>query len=329
MTDYPQFERHKDTVALCGFAPSTRDLAPWDDPNVEIWGLNEAANFPWTKRLDRLFQIHPRWDFSRDNNPNDWNHFQWLKNQKAPCNLCRGTGKLDGTDKPCTANGCESGTYVPLSNRSQVKYIYTDKAYSDIPGSVKFPLKQAIKFIGEDKYFTSSMAYMLVLAAMMGYKRIELYGFDMGQGTEYHYQRPNAEYLIGLLRGRGYTIIVPEQSPLCKGPLYAYENMRTGYRQQLDMRIAVLNAQILEQSKVQISTQARLGMAQELNLPNLEDEAKSYNRETALLNFMKGALQETQNLIGLYDTYFIVGPDGEKGVYRNDTDQHVGVQYAA
>lgn len=322
------FMRTKDTVALCGFAPSSRELAPWDNPEVEIWCLNEAANFPWTKRIDRLFQIHPRWDITRDNNANDWNHWSWLRNEPARCNLCRGTGTLKTEDKeiPCTANGCKDGTYEPLPGREKIKTIYTMETYLDVPGSVKYPLRQAIKYLGA-KYFTSSFGYMMVLAVMMGFKRIECYGFDMGSGTEYHYQRPNAEYLIGWARGRGVDVYIPEVSVLAKGPLYAYENMRTGYRQQLDMRLAVLNVQLENRKNEQLVAQGRLQMATDAGLESAQDENSKYNRANAMVNFIKGAITETENLISLYDTYFVVGADGEHKVYRADMD-NVGVQYA-
>jgi hypothetical protein len=296
---------------------------------VEIWCLNEAANFPWTKRIDRLFQIHPRWDITRDNNANDWNHWSWLTNKPAKCNLCQGSGVLqvDGQEKPCTANGCKNGTYHPLPGRDSIKTIYTMNTYMDVPGSVKYPIDQAIKYLGE-KYFTSSFAYMLVLAVMMGFKRIECYGFDMGSGTEYHYQRPNAEYLIGWARGRGIEVYIPEQSPLCSGSLYAYENMRTGYRQQLDMRLKVLQVQLEAREREQLIAQGKLELATELNQLDSLDVSSKYARANAMVNFIKGAITETENLIALYDTYFIVGADGEHRVYRSDTDNHVGVQYA-
>lgn len=43
-------------VAIVGSASSTKDLAPYDDPDWEIWGL---AWHPY-KRLDRAFEIHDR-----------------------------------------------------------------------------------------------------------------------------------------------------------------------------------------------------------------------------------------------------------------------------
>lgn len=68
-----QQPRKRKAVALVGFAPSTRHLAPYDDPDVEIWTLNEAhLTIP---RFDRLFQMHPRWEWEcslRDSAYADW-----------------------------------------------------------------------------------------------------------------------------------------------------------------------------------------------------------------------------------------------------------------
>ena len=48
----------KKTVALVGMAFTSCSLAPWDDKDVEIWGLNEQHYYPWMKRWDRWFQLH-------------------------------------------------------------------------------------------------------------------------------------------------------------------------------------------------------------------------------------------------------------------------------
>ncbi|MCK4815325.1 hypothetical protein KA005_06110, partial [bacterium] len=53
-----KLRKGKKTVAVVGLAPTSCSLAPYDDPEVEIWGLNEAHAFPWMKRWDRWFQIH-------------------------------------------------------------------------------------------------------------------------------------------------------------------------------------------------------------------------------------------------------------------------------
>ncbi len=44
-------------VALVGFATNTLHLVPWDDPEFEVWGMNQGhLNFP--RRADRWFEMH-------------------------------------------------------------------------------------------------------------------------------------------------------------------------------------------------------------------------------------------------------------------------------
>jgi len=47
-------------VAIVGFAESSRHLAPYDDPDWEIWGLNQVNRF--IPRADRWFDIHADWN---------------------------------------------------------------------------------------------------------------------------------------------------------------------------------------------------------------------------------------------------------------------------
>ena len=50
----------KNTVAIVGFAKSTRHLVPYEDMETEIWGINDAYHVKgFMKRWDRWFQLHP------------------------------------------------------------------------------------------------------------------------------------------------------------------------------------------------------------------------------------------------------------------------------
>ena len=46
-------------LALVGMNVRTRANAPFDDPDFEIWTLNESYTGAWMKRYDVLFQLHP------------------------------------------------------------------------------------------------------------------------------------------------------------------------------------------------------------------------------------------------------------------------------
>jgi hypothetical protein len=41
-------------ICILGSAPSSRDLAPFDDKDVEFWTLAQRVE----KRADRVFEIH-------------------------------------------------------------------------------------------------------------------------------------------------------------------------------------------------------------------------------------------------------------------------------
>jgi len=312
--------------------------APFDDDSYEIWTVNEAGNsaidaFKWVKRFDRLFQIHPRWDFTRSNNGNDPNHWSWLQNVSAPCNVCGATGELK--DKKCPA--CVEGVYTPPETREWAKVIYMQDKWDDIPGSVKYPLEEMISLNPVGRYFDSSLSYMIMLASTMGYKEIFIVGFEMAAQSEYFYQRANFEYLIGLLSARGQVFRFPENTTLLKGKLYGFENMKTGYRQQLDMRLAVLNNELSTHNMELCKLEGQLQTWRELlKLAPLTDEQQElflacqgkYGKLLGLVNLVKGAAYETENLRKLYDTYFVAEVDGKTNV-REVTDEHIKTVYAA
>ena len=74
-------------------------------------------------------------------------------------------------------------------------------------------------------YLESSIAYMMALAILEKVDRIGIWGVDLHCESEYVYQRPNLEYLIGLARGKGIKVFIPPQSALlshANGKLYGF-----------------------------------------------------------------------------------------------------------
>jgi len=93
--------------------------------------------------------------------------------------------------------------------------VYMIQQYDEYPTSLRYPIEDAVSYVGHD-YFMSSVAFMMVLAAMEHFEEIHLYGINLAIGDEYFYEKPNCEYLIGLLRGRGVKVYVPQASALLK-----------------------------------------------------------------------------------------------------------------
>lgn len=305
----------KRKVCIVGFAETTRDLAPWDDPEYEIWGLNEENNFPFMKRWDRWFQVHPRWDFSRLGNLNDPNHLLWLQQKSGTCRACNGD-----TTNPC--EHCTGGTYTP---KTSPKIVYMQKEHDDIPNSVKIPLDTINHWFDypgrphqDEPYFTSSLSYMLGMAILLGFEEILLVGFEMGNQTEYHYQRANAEYMIGFARGRGINVVVPDTSALLKGELYGYTNMKIGYRQNLEIRRTVLLAQESQQRDITNRLSGQVVATQELAaqvrgtpeeakvMDDLRAKVEKYTNASSLLSFLRGTIKEVELMMRLYDEYYII-----------------------
>lgn len=86
----------------------------------------------------------------------------------------------------------------------------------DVPlyTQANYPFDEVAKTTGY--YWNSSIAYAMALAIHEGAEEIGVYGVDMKGDDEYGYQKPNMEYLVGLARGMGIKVHIPEQSPLCK-----------------------------------------------------------------------------------------------------------------
>ena len=226
-------------VAIVGFAESWK-LAPWDDPGVDIWCLNEFHKY--APRWSRWFELHDAETLGvtkRDLSEGEMKrHLDWLK-------------KDHGANKP----------------------IYMQPQFCDgrFPNAVPLPLDRLIDRIGL-RYYTSSIGFMAGMALLDDYQWIGFYGVDLASDVEYQQQRANTEYLIGIARGEGRTVVLAESSAICKaGHLYGYEKpVKTN-----DLVSA------LEKHKA--------------------DLTKKHEQRLAELNTLDGAIQATENAIKLFD----------------------------
>lgn len=91
--------------------------------------------------------------------------------------------------------------------------LYMQEDYEDFP-CTRYPFEKVASVTGD--YFNSSIAYMVALAIYENVNSISLFGVDMKAEEEFFYQRPNLEYLLGLAKGRGIDINIPEQCPVLK-----------------------------------------------------------------------------------------------------------------
>lgn len=197
-------QAHEETIkrrkiAIIGTAPSSCNLAPYNDPTWEIWAL-------------KLFQV-PRWDVFFEIHDATEGEKRWPKEYVKFLQ---------------TEHRAGDGGLKPLMTQGKVE---------QWPNSQPFPLQPIIKRFGN--YFTNQVSYMLALAVMQhgqvvnGKKQIVeqigLWGVDMAQHgidgrSEYAHQRPSCEFFLGWAAGAGIPVYVPPQSDLLKTrKLYAFE----------------------------------------------------------------------------------------------------------
>ena len=197
-----KLRKGKKTVALVGMAVTTCALAPFEDKNVEIWAFNEMHHWKWLKRADRWFQIHATKSWQRDiAKRNVHGHREWL--QENPLN-------------------------IP---------IYMQYWNENIPKSVAYPLREvcamAFKNIrrgdAKIKYFTSTFAYMMGIALLEEFERIEIYGFEMASNDEYVEQKGCAEFWIGLAMNAGIEIYLPPTCIMMFSELYGGSEQGAGW----------------------------------------------------------------------------------------------------
>ncbi len=232
----PDGSEQRKKFALIGFSTATRHMAPLDDPEWAVVGMNQLAQHlrhPVVKdgtvvrdgdgkaetvlrAPDLWFEIHRVWNTAIVPGTD---HEGWLRDSGVPC--------------------------------------YMTDVVEELPTSMAFPVERLIKKFDID-YFTSTVSYMvvwaidhidqLVEARLKDYEfggvtsknsvddvrklvdsiyaeyTIGVFGIDLVVGEEYEEQRPAAEFWLGQAMARNITLMIPGQSALLKQHYrYGYE----------------------------------------------------------------------------------------------------------
>ena len=180
----------KNTVAILGTAP-TLAITPWDLPDVDYWACAPVITHKPAqgRKIDVIFEMH----------------------------------QIEYWGKPEITQRLNE-----YSDKNPHIKIYMQDKYQSIKNSEKYPLAEVQAFINHPKlrsYFTSTIAYMIALAIVRGYKKIELYGVHMAsQEEEYSIQRSCVEALLAFGWGKGVDFWLPDESDVMKSSyLYGYE----------------------------------------------------------------------------------------------------------
>lgn len=207
-------------VALVGTAPSSRLLAPFDDPTWKIWGCS-PGNMNALKRFDAWFEIHSNllWpEHEAYGKP----YIEWLKTLKVPVYMQAEWPMQDGQ----------------LTSTKEI-----------VPNAIPIPWRELVADFGED-FFTSSFAWMMAFAMHQGAKEIALFGIDMASRDEYILQRPGFYFFRHIARQRGVKVSAPHESDIMQSPpLYALSDSTPLGRkilsreQEIKGRIAAMTAE--------------------------------------------------------------------------------------
>jgi hypothetical protein len=158
--------------------------------DVELWAMNMCHRF-LERPAQRWFQMHHRMHNAESGHPpghfgRPLDHEKWL----ADCD-------------------------IP---------VFMQEKDPAIPMSVRYPLEAVAARVGG--YLTSTAAYMIALAIYEWVDEISLLGIYLQTGTEYEKQRPCVEYLLGVAKGFGIKVVLPDDCRLTKAPLYAYSEFQ-------------------------------------------------------------------------------------------------------
>jgi hypothetical protein len=217
-------------LAIVGSHSATRELAPYEDSNYEIWLFNEAAMKPEVyRRWDGLLQIHrPEVYTSLDNWVNK-DHWAWLQQD-------HGSGKFGR------------------------KRIFMQRADERVPNSVAYPLEGVLGLVPYH-YLRSSPALALALGIYLGYKEIALYGSDLVSGTEYAYQATNLAFWIGFAHGLGIKLDLQCWQSEFNQPIYGYEGEPQIKKEFFEQRVKENERAWISNEKVLKDTKDRLNTA--------------------------------------------------------------------
>lgn len=185
-------------IAILGTVSSHRILAPFQDPEWEIWACSPGNAYGAVPKVDRWFELHGVTDMKNPMNA-EWvpNYFKWLNEQKFP--------------------------------------VYMQEPNELCPQALVFPIKKWLYEFGKRGRIsaTSSISLMIGYAIMQRPQMIGVWGVDMSDTSEaYTNQKSGCLQMLCAAEERGIEVSIPLESCLATlPPLYGYsEASRMGMR---------------------------------------------------------------------------------------------------
>lgn len=248
------------SVAMVGFAKESREFARLSQAEA-FWSMNWAYEYDFLPRIDRLFELHEAWIYAGagERHAKRVKHWEWLRQNRE----------------------------IP---------VYMTKYRADVPMCHVYPLAQIQDAI-RCRVLSSSIDLMMALAIFEGYERIEWYGIEMGNETEYRYQRQGAAYWIGQCDARGIDLVLPKTSRLLPTKkIYGFEGAQMIARQDLER---YRNKFLVEMQDQQWRTDKLMGELEALSTLGADTSEKEaeYIKSRDQLMLKSGAVQAIGFLI--------------------------------
>lgn len=260
-------------LAIVGTHSSTRDQAPFDDLDFDIWVYNEAPQAEWCKRWTACFQIHDPSVYMSANNFVNKQHWDWLQQDHG-------------------------------------KRIIWMQDYDElVPNSRRFPIAEMISTMPSvqpvegETFFESTAAMSLALALYLKYDYIVVYGVDLSSGTEYAYQQNNWMYWSGVARSMlGNNFVIKSGLQHFIKRLYGYEGETQIERSHFQKRAEFWNAEkrTHENRMYKLRNSLRDAIT-DREYEKFSDMIVDAQNTAQLLGEAVGALQEAQNYAGRAD----------------------------
>jgi hypothetical protein len=271
-------------IAIIGKAPSSRLIAPYDDPSWEIWSLSD--NYNVIPRWDRWFEIHDLDRYKELYPP----YYDWMAALPAggkPLYISEARAEIPaGVPFPWQQLVAKYGRYFTNTISWQIVFAIEElrRLIQAVDGA---PSGSEGELTPEDYRRHGAM--------------IGIWGVDMATNTEYAHQRPSCEYFMGWVKGLGIELLCPDECDMLKvARMYGIE----AFRGELDRKIRVRQHELRER---QAKMQHELGQAEraamvmagaDQELANLEQLVGQANPD--LLKFLQqrrqGLTGETQNV---------------------------------
>ena len=272
----PVKEEKKDKKILCLIGTAfSRHLAPYDNPNAEMWGVGHCVLLEDIKRMDKVFETHLPEVYESEISP--------FSGKPIICHANK-ENRLFGREgdmrvvlgQPNKKNLINNWEILP-------KEYLIDKYKNLLPPSDNF-------------YATNSIAYMILWALdkyieTNDFDELHLYGIHLETNTEWQFERPCNEYWLGVLTGyamskgkRGIIYLPPHSDVLRSYHEYGFADIEVK-RQKYQGKLDFFTKSINDLTNQRMGLANRIGQLMQERTLSIDDRIKKFEEQRKAISF--------------------------------------------